>query len=125
MVKKKIPRWLQPTLWSVKVENLDLKEDKVYIINQVLAYGGWRDFKWLFKTYTKKTIRKVFIHQPLRIYNSMNFNFTKEILLRLNNIKLDSRKYVRYIYQRPSKEWWEKKGFCEKVDPASFLKPVD
>jgi hypothetical protein len=28
---------LQPLLWSVKIKDLDLEKDKIFIINQVLA----------------------------------------------------------------------------------------
>ena len=95
--KKKIPTWLQPTLWSVKVDNLDLKEDRVYIINQVLAYGGWRDFKWLFKVYPKKIIKDVFSQEPIKIYTPSAFNFAKEILLELNSKKLNPVYYDRNL----------------------------
>jgi len=97
MVKKKIPDWLQPTLWSVKVDNLDLEEDKIYIINQVLAYGGWRELKWLFKVYPKKKVRNVFSQEPTKIYTPSAFNFVKEILLELNSKKLNPVYYDRNL----------------------------
>lgn len=93
--KKKIPQFLQPILWSVRVDHLDPEEDKTYIINQVLAFGGWDHLKWLFKTYPKKTIKKVFINDPLKIYTSSAFNFAKEILLELGGKKLDLANYDR------------------------------
>lgn len=95
MRKKKVPRWLQGVLWSVKVDNLDPEEDKAYIINQVLVYGGFKELKWLFKTYPKETIRKVFINDPIKIYTPSTFNFAKEILLGLRDKKLDPYKYDR------------------------------
>jgi len=50
MKDKKIPSFLQAVLWSVDIKDLNLEEDKIYIINQVLAYGGVEELKWLFKT---------------------------------------------------------------------------
>lgn len=122
---KKIPKWLQPTLWSVKVDHLDLEEDKVYIINQVLAFGGTKEWRWLFRNYPLKTVKEVFLHQPLRIYNSMNFNFVKEILLEISDINLDFKKYVRWIYRRPGEDWWKKRWFFEKVDPTVYYQEID
>ena len=97
MAKKKIPRWLQPTVWSVKVENLDLEKDKVYIINQVLVYGGFKAWRWLFKTYPKKTIIDVFVSQPLKIYTLKIFNFIKEILLNIKDKNLKIENYDRSL----------------------------
>lgn len=93
--KKKVPKFLQPTLWSVKVDHLDLKEDKVYIINQILVYGSFKELKWLFRTYPKKTIREVFIHQPLKIYTPSAFNFAREILLGLKSQNFKIENYDR------------------------------
>lgn len=93
----KIPKWLQPTLWSVKVEHLDLDEDKAYIINQILVYGGLKELKWLFRTYPKKTIQDVFINHPIKIYTPQAFNFAKEILLNIKNQNLKPEKYDRNL----------------------------
>lgn len=92
---KKIPKRLQPILWSVKVDHLDIEEDKAYIINQILVYGGLKELKWLFKTYPKETIRKVFVNDPTKIYTPSAFNFAKEILLGLKDKKLNPYKYDR------------------------------
>jgi hypothetical protein len=94
---KKIPRWLQPTLWSVRVKNLDLEKDKVYVINQILAYGGFNELKWLFKTYSTKILKNIFIEQPLKIYSPSGFNFVKEILLGLEDIKLNLHGYDKNL----------------------------
>ena len=50
--------------------------------------------KWLFKTYPKSVIKKVFVEEPLKIYTPQKLNFTKEILLKVNK-NLD-----RYLYDR-------------------------
>jgi len=90
----KIPKWLQPTLWSVKVGNLDLQEDKIYIINQVLAYGGIRDLKWLFSNYDLPAIKDIFLNHPIKTYRASTFDFVKEILLDLDKTDLVKEKYV-------------------------------
>ena len=45
MVRGKISKKMQWLFWSVKVDDLDLKKDKHYIILQVLNYGIWKDLK--------------------------------------------------------------------------------
>jgi len=90
---KKVPKRLQPILWSVDVKNLDLEKDKVYIINQILGYGGMETLSWLFKSYPKKVIKQIFINKPLKVYTTAAFNFTKEILLEIKDKKLDPYKY--------------------------------
>lgn len=90
---RKIPKRLQPYLWSVDIKNLDLEKDKTYIINHLLAYGGLEDLKWLFKVYSKETVRNAFVRQPMKTYTPSAFNFAKEMLLGLGGKKLDPYQY--------------------------------
>jgi hypothetical protein len=85
---------LQPILWSRDIKNLNLEKDKVYIINQILAFGTLGHLKWLFKTYKAKEITDTFLRHPLKIYQRSTFHFVKEILLELEKKKLPEEKYV-------------------------------
>lgn len=91
---KKVPKHLQPFLWSVKVDDLEIEQDKVYIINQILAYGGISEWRWLLKAYPLKTIKDVFLNHPIKTYRGPTFNFVKNILLDLKDIPLVKEKYV-------------------------------
>lgn len=91
---KKVPKKLQPFLWSVKTDQLDLQKDRIYIVNQILAYGGMEEFKWLFKNYPLKVVREIFLHHPIKTYRPSTFNFVKEILLEVGNTLLVKEKYV-------------------------------
>lgn len=93
-MKKKLPKDLQPFLWSVKIGDLDLQKDKVYIIHQILSFGGLKELEWLFKNYSFREIKEVFLKHPLKIYRPASFNFIKEIFLRIKNKKLDEKKYI-------------------------------
>ena len=93
----KIPSFLQPVLWSVKVENLDLKQDKVYIINQILSCGTLPMIKWLFKTYSPTVINRVFLHRPVKDYTFSRFNFLKNYILGLRGQTLDANRYVKNL----------------------------
>jgi len=90
---KKIPSSLQSIFWSVRLEDLDLEKDKVYIINQTLSYGGLEELRWLFKTYPQETIKKIFINQPIKTYRAPTFNFVKKILLGIEE-PLPEERYV-------------------------------
>lgn len=88
------PKNLQAYLWSVSVDDLDIEKDKNYIIHQIFAYGGIAQWRWLFKTYSFKTILNVFLNQPAKIYRPDAFNFVKNILLSLKNENLNKENYV-------------------------------
>jgi hypothetical protein len=89
-----IPKSLQPILWSVKIEDLNLKKDRVYIIHQILAFGSLEQLKWLLKNYSLKEVREVFIKYPLKIYRPQSFNFIKNFFVKIENKKLDEKKYI-------------------------------
>lgn len=89
-----LPQSLQSTLWSVNVKNLDMVKDKGYIINQILAYGSFSDWRWLFKNYSFKTILKTFLERPQKIYRPERFSFAKNILLGLKDKFLVKEYYV-------------------------------
>ena len=90
---KRVPSSLQHLFWSVRSEDLNLDEDRAYIVNQALAYGGIEELKWLFKTYPKKVIKETFLKQPIKTYRAPSFNFVKEILLGIKE-GLPEEKYV-------------------------------
>jgi hypothetical protein len=92
--KTTLPKNLQAVLWSKDATNLNLDEDKNYIIHQVLAYGTWDQIKWLFKTYSANKIRTVFREYPEKDYTNKSFNFAKNILLEISS-NLDKRYYVK------------------------------
>ncbi len=93
MKKKKLPKFLQPFLWSVKIDDLDIKKDKVYVVNQILAFGDIEALKWLFNNYSFAAIKRVFLSRSMRIYRDSAFNFVKKNLLGINK-PLNTKKYV-------------------------------
>lgn len=97
MSKTKVPKSFQGFLWSVRVNNLDIDKDKVYIINQLLAYGTFKEWRWLFKTYPLSTLRRIFINKPLKIYHPSIFNFVKNIVLGLKEVNLSPFKYDKNL----------------------------
>jgi len=94
---KKIPLKYQPLLWSKNIEKLDLKQDKIYIIHQILSYGDLKELKWLFRIYDKKEIEEVFIKFPKKIYQSAVFYFIKNFVLGVKTKRLREKNYVKSL----------------------------
>ncbi len=96
LTKIKFPDSLQGILWSKNIENINLEEDKVYIIHQILAYGDIKEVKWLFEVYPKNDIKNIFINYPVKIYTRPVYFFIKDFIL---NIKKDTNEnsYVKNI----------------------------
>ena len=57
----------------MNVSKLDLEKDRAYIVNQVLSYGTLEEIRWLMRTYGKKTVREVFLTQPIKVYTPSAF----------------------------------------------------
>ena len=96
LTKIKLPDSLQGILWSKNIENINLEEDKVYIIHQILAYGDIKEVEWLFEVYPKNDIKNIFINHPVKIYTRPVYFFIKDFIL---NIKKDTNEnnYVKNI----------------------------
>ena len=93
-----IPSSLQPVLWSVNVNHLDLNRDKGYIIHQVLNYGDFTDLRWLLQTYSKSDIVDVFVNRPSKTYPKPVYQFVKNYILGLKNRELDENAYITSIH---------------------------
>ena len=95
--KTVLPENLKGILWSKNINNINLENDKIYIIHQVLSFGDIEEIKWLFKNYTLDEIKMVFINIPKRIYTRPVFLFVKEYILKINT-PLDEKKYVKSFF---------------------------
>jgi len=52
----KVPSFITPLLWDVKISNINLETDKIFIIERVLEYGDLNAFNFILKTYDRPTI---------------------------------------------------------------------
>lgn len=64
-INLKIPSRMKWLFWSYDIKSLDIKDDKDYIVAQVLNYGTWEDLKWLYSVYAEKEIEDV-VKNPRR-----------------------------------------------------------
>ena len=95
--KTVLPENLKGILWSKNINNINLENDKIYIIHQVLSFGDIEEIKWLFKNYTLGEIKMVFVNIPKRIYTRPVFLFIKEYILKINT-GLDEKNYVKSFF---------------------------
>ena len=85
---------MQGLLWSKDIDDINLKEDKVYVIHQILSYGNLNQIKWLFKIYPARDIKEIFLRSPQKIYLPSVFNFVKKFILNINK-NLSETDYVK------------------------------
>ncbi len=87
-VKAKIPQKMKWLFWSYNIDSIDLRDDKDYIITQVLNHGNWQDLKWLFRAYSQKEIKEVvknpgrgvWFEKVLNFWSTLfNIRFKKDI----------------------------------------------
>lgn len=93
-MKKKIPEFIAPCLWSYDINQLDLKEDEELIITQVLNYGVWKDVRWLCSVYTEDDIRKVISNPRRGLWFPKVLNFWETVL----EIKIPSGKREKALF---------------------------
>lgn len=93
-----IPKHLQSLFWSTNADRLDQEKDKAYIIHQVLIYGTLADIRWLFQTYPKPEIIRVFLTTPYKNYPRAVFHFIKNYILKLKDQTVDEELYVTSIH---------------------------
>ncbi len=86
---------LNKLFWSQDPKKLDKTKDKHLIIHQVLAYGSMQDIKYLFKIYSRETVKKVFLKGKKGLYDPKVAALIKCLL---SIRKLDYSKYVKKIY---------------------------
>lgn len=123
MAKKKLPKFLQPCLWSYDLEKMDIKDDKETIITQVLNFGNVKSVKWLLKTYPEKDIIETVRYPQRGSWTKETLNYWLKMLeikipkiiklLAIQNIFPNKKlydpknieKYARYIRQKKAKSF--------------------
>jgi len=77
--KKQPPEMFRPLLWSLKWEEVDIREDKDDIIVNAINEGTLDHWRWLIKTYGKETIRKVLERHLVSEFHPESRNLAKLI----------------------------------------------
>ena len=94
MKGKKLPARFKRSLWSYKINKIDIEKNKEEIITQVLNHGSWDELKLLNTIYSENEIKQV-VAQPRRgVWFEKVLNFWTIML----NIKLANDVYNRAIF---------------------------
>lgn len=94
-MRKELPSNFKPLLWSKSFKKIDPEQDRVYIIHQILSYGGLKEVRQLFGIYTPKKIKETFINYPKKVYSPAVFYFIKLFILGLKDKPLKEEDYVK------------------------------
>lgn len=95
MIVDKLPLQLQGLVWTKKIENLNLENDKALIIHHVLRHGRVVDIAWLLQAYPHDQIRQIFLHHPLNIYSRSALRFVKNAILNISEDLPDESRYIQ------------------------------
>ncbi len=74
-MKKKIPSYIKPFLWSYDIKKMDIKMDKKRILTNILNLGTKRASKWALSTYSKREIKNVLRNPLPGEWNDKSLNF--------------------------------------------------
>jgi hypothetical protein len=96
--KKKYLKKLKKLFWSVDLEKLDPTKDKVYIINQALAFGSLDEIKLLLSLYSIEEVRQIFLKRPKPLYSPQGLNFIQKYILQIKDTELTPNRYLKNIY---------------------------
>ncbi|MFH1326482.1 MAG: hypothetical protein ABIH48_03365 [Candidatus Falkowbacteria bacterium] len=74
-IRKRIPLYVRPFLWSYDVKKMDVKKDKKRILTNILNLGTTKATKWALSTYSKREIKDI-LRRPLPgEWNDKSLNF--------------------------------------------------
>ncbi len=79
-MKKSIPDFIAPYLWSYNLDKLDVETNEEIIITQVLNLGTKKATDWLFGIYAKETICKYLKNPRPGMWNKKSLNYWGIIL---------------------------------------------
>jgi len=91
----KLPLQLQGLIWTKRIENIDLEEDKALIIHHILRHGRVEDIAWLLQAYPHDKIKQIFLSSPLNIYSRSALNFAKNTILNISEDLADESRYIQ------------------------------
>ena len=68
-----MPQFLERYFWDVDFYSLDLQKDAYFIIERILEEGDIKAIKWMLRTFSPKTIKKVLQTSKKLSKKSANF----------------------------------------------------
>ncbi len=59
--------------WDVDYETLDFHKDRLYVIDKVMNFGIWEDFRVMMRHYGKRVVKKEIVRLPYLKKDVLNF----------------------------------------------------
>lgn len=70
---KELPKFLKSYFWDADFKEIDLKENRAYILKRILNYGDERAVNWMFDNFKKLEIKNVLSN--FRGYSQKSANY--------------------------------------------------
>ena len=96
----KLPSFAKKYFWEIDVDELDLQKNPEYIIGRILEYGDIEAVRWMFQTFDRKLITKLFSNK--KSFSRITANFWK-IFFDLSEKDISC---LRKPYQKNQKTHW-------------------
>jgi len=65
-------KFRQSLFWDTDSKRIDIQKNAPYIIERMLNFGNEKDIAWMWKTYDKNSIKKVFHQSRSLLSNTKN-----------------------------------------------------
>jgi squalene cyclase len=82
----------------VGIDELDIKRDANLVIQRVLEFGDWDEFRWLFELYGAKRIRKFIRAYGERWLKPVSFNYWRKLV--------GIRQWKKSPFSTPKRKLW-------------------
>ncbi|MBU4204747.1 hypothetical protein KKE19_04530 [Patescibacteria group bacterium] len=90
--KKTLPQFFKPLFWYCDFSKLNIQENEEEIIIQVINYGDWRHWQWLFKYYGREKSKEIIENIPISAFRERALKLVS-LLLKINKLKYVSRSH--------------------------------
>jgi hypothetical protein len=67
------PGFSRRIFWDVDYESIDYQKDKLYIIDKVMNFGVWEDFRAMIRFYGKDLVKREIVKVPYLKKDVLNF----------------------------------------------------
>ncbi|HBF67387.1 MAG TPA: hypothetical protein DDW36_03115 [Candidatus Magasanikbacteria bacterium] len=85
---------LNRLFWFTDPKQLDITKDKTLIIHHTLAFGSVEDIRYLFRLYSKQTIKRIFKQGKKGLYPPPAFAFARQLF---NLPMLNPHNYIKHV----------------------------
>lgn len=86
---------LNKLFWFTKPSHLNLAKDREIIIHQTLSQGSLEDIRFLFRKYSMRVIKKIFLKGKKGLYDPRVLALL-QIMLRIKRI--NKNRYLKHVH---------------------------